>query len=256
MLEEFCKKNKIDFIDNSDLITGIDRTHITSESHKKLAEKVCALLKTKVRKAQSDKINFQSVVTENSNKTNLFILHSLNGDTLEFWGKDVSEFAIEKNIDCFMPKFPIRAESKYEKFDEILQTYLSSDKLNENSIVIAHSIGNAYFIRFCREHNFLPKVFVAVAPGAIYSYPLQRNDYIVEVKNQAYLKDVDFEYGKNFKNIFMLFSDEDDKNKEKFERFEKDFNAKPIYLKGYNHFDGYHRIYKIPELIDLLNDLI
>ncbi len=29
-----------------------------------------------------------------------------------------------------------------------------------------------------------------------------------------------------------------------------------MYLKGYNHFDGYHRIYKIPELNELLDKLI
>lgn len=54
----------------------------------------------------------------------------------------------------------------------------------------------------------------------------------------------------------MLYSDETDGNKEKFTRFEKDFHAKSVYLKGYNHFDGYHRIYKIPELLKLLNTLI
>ena len=54
----------------------------------------------------------------------------------------------------------------------------------------------------------------------------------------------------------MLYSDEADGYKEKFARFEKDFNAKSVYLKGYNHFDRYHRIYKIPELLELLNTLI
>lgn len=54
----------------------------------------------------------------------------------------------------------------------------------------------------------------------------------------------------------MLYSDEDDGNKEKFTRFEKDFNAKSMYLKGYNHFDGYHRIYRIPELLKLLDSLM
>ena len=63
-------------------------------------------------------------------------------------------------------------------------------------------------------------------------------------------------YASKFKNIYLLYSDEDDKNIEKFTRFNKDFNTKDMYLKGYNHFDGYHRIYQIPELIDLINTLI
>ena len=51
---------------------------------------------------------------------NIFILHSLNGDTLNMWGMDVKE----KFDDVYMPEFPIRAESRYEKFKEILFNYL------------------------------------------------------------------------------------------------------------------------------------
>ncbi len=189
-------------------------------------------------------------------KPNIFVLHSLNGDTLNYWGQDVKAYSTDKELDCFLPQFPIRADSSYEKFDEILSTYLNTNKLNENSIIIAHSIGNTYFIRFCREHNYLPKTYIAVAPGAVYNYPTTRTDYIVKVKEQANLKEKDFEYGKKLKDVYLFYSDENDGNKEKFERFEKDFNAKTTYLKGYNHFDGYHRIYKIPELIDLLEKLI
>lgn len=189
------------------------------------------------------------------NNQNIFILHSLNADTLEFWGQDVYKNFKDK-LNVFMPSFPIRAESSYEKFDSILVTYLKTKQLNENSIVICHSIGNPYFIRFCREHNFVPNNYIAVAPGAVYNFPTTRNDYIVKVKNQAYLKQADFNFASNFKNIYLLYSDEEDNNPAKFTRFSKDFNTKDIYLEGYNHFDGHHRIYQIPELIDLINTLI
>ena len=186
---------------------------------------------------------------------NIFIIHSLNGDTLEFWGQDIKQKFGDK-IAIFTPNFPIRAESSFEKFDKILFKYLKSNELNSETIVICHSIGNPYFIRFCREHNFVPNHYIAVAPGAVYDYPSSRNDYIVKVKNQAYLKAPDFEFGRNFKNIYLLYSDEDDNNIEKFTRFSNDFRAIDMYLKGYNHFDGYHRIYQIPELIELINKIM
>ena len=188
--------------------------------------------------------------------SNIFVLHSLNADTTKVWGQDVLDYATNKELDFHMPEFPIRAESSFGKFDEILSTYLQNKTLNKNSIVICHSIGNPYFIRFCREHNFVPKAYIAVAPGAVYEYPSTRNDYIVKVKKQAYLKPEDFEFGKKLKNVYCFYSDEDDGNLEKFTRFVSDFNAKEFYLKGYNHFDGYHRIYKIPELIKLLNEIV
>ena len=192
-----------------------------------------------------------------TNASNIFVLHSLNGDTLKMWGQDVKETFGQKEIDVIMPEFPIRADSKYEKFDEILSFYLENKQLNEKSIVIAHSIGNAYFIRFCKEHNYQPKAYVAVAPGAIYEYPTSRTDYIVEVKKQSYLKEDSLNYAKEMKSIkYCLYSDEDDNNLEKFTRFLNDTNSEGIYLKYYNHFDGYHRIYKIPELNDLINKLL
>ncbi len=190
-------------------------------------------------------------------KPNVFVLHSLNGDTLQGWGQDVKAYCTDKELDCSLPEFPIRAESSFEKFDEILSTYLDTSKLNNRSIVVCHSIGNPYFIRFCREHNFIPKHYVAVAPGAVYNYPTTRTDYIANTTRQANLKPEDFEFGRNhLKNVTLFYSDEDSNSPEKFLRFIADFNIKDVnYLKGYNHFDGYHRIYKIPELIMLLDSL-
>ena len=189
--------------------------------------------------------------------SNIFILHSLNGDTLQMWGKDVKEYFESKDINVIMPQFPIRAESRYEKFKEILEFYLDNGKLNSSSIIVAHSIGNAYFIRFCKEMSYMPKVYIAVAPGAVYEYPSNRTDYIVEVKKQAYVSQDAMKYVSNMESDkYIFYSDEDDNNKEKFTRFIEDTNSKGIYLKDYNHFDGYHNIQKIPELIELLNKVI
>lgn len=191
------------------------------------------------------------------NVSNIFILHSLNGDTLKMWGSDVKEVFGQKEIDVIMPEFPIRAESKYEKFRDILEYYFENGKLNNNSIVVAHSIGNAYFIRFCKEKNLIPKAYIAIAPGAVYDYPTNRTDYIVEVKKQSIVKADALDYIKNMNcDKYCIYSDEDDNNKEKFTRFINDTNAKEMYLKYYNHFDGYHNIYKIPELNELINNLL
>ncbi len=191
-------------------------------------------------------------------KKNIFVLHSLNGDTLKMWGGELQAYFSEKGIEVLMPQFPIRADSSYEKFDKILSSFLEHGKLNSNSIVVAHSIGNPYFIRFCRQHKFLPKAYVAVAPRLIYRDIdiVTRKDYMVEVARQAYTVKEDVAFVKKIKNKVCLYSDEEGTDPKVFENFLKDTGAKEVYLKGYNHFDGYHRIYKIPELIDVLNDLI
>jgi len=192
-----------------------------------------------------------------NNVPNIFILHSLNGDTLKMWGSNIKEEFGSKDIDVILPEFPIRDLSSYEKFNEILSYYLDKKQLNENTIVIAHSIGNPYFIRFCKEHNFSPKAYIAVAPKLIYKYPIDRNDYYTEIANKAYPTDDAIEYIRNINTIkHCLYSDEDDNNIEEFERFVNDTKAEGHYLKYYNHFDGYHRIYKIPELNEIINKII
>ncbi len=191
------------------------------------------------------------------NKSNIFVLHSLNGDTISIWGQDIKENFNKQSVEVFLPEFPIRADSSYEKFRDILKVYLDNKELNENSIVICHSIGNAYFIRFCKDMNYIPKAYIAVAPGAVYNIPSNRNDYIVKVKAQAYCKQEQLDFVKEkLETKYCLYSDEDEPKKEMFKKFIDDTNSIGIYLKYYNHFDGYHRIYKIPELTELINKIL
>ena len=191
------------------------------------------------------------------NTSNIFVLHSLNGDTLDAWGQDVKETFGEKEVVVTLPAFPIRGDSSYDKFDKILGFYLENHSLNENSIIVAHSIGNAYFVRFCKEHNYTPKAYIAVAPGLLYEAPIERTDYFASVAKQAYVTEEMLNYIKNMNSSkYCLYSDEEDKNIEKFTRFIKDTNSTGMYLEGYNHFDGLHRTYRIPELNDLINKLL
>lgn len=196
------------------------------------------------------------MVVRKNEKANVFILHSLNGDTLEFWGKTLKWHLTNEGVEVLMPEFPIREQSTFEKFDKILSYYLDNKILNENSIVVCHSVANPYFIKFCREHNFAANAFIAVAPGMLYEDLSTRADYVVEVKKQAYLTKKDFAYAPNLKNVYCLYSDEDDKPDDYFQRFVDAFNAKPMYLMGYDHFGGRHRIYYVPELHELIDDLI
>ncbi len=204
-------------------------------------------------------ITLKQEISENlpNNKTNIFVLHSLNGDTINIWGQDIKEYFNKQNIEVFLPKFPIRADSSYEKFKNILKVYFENSELNENSIVICHSIGNAYFIRFCKEMEYVPKAYIAVAPGAVYNTPSNRNDYTVKVKAQAYCNSEQLDFVKEkIKTKYCLYSDETEQKEKMFKRFIKETESTEMYLKYYNHFDGYHRIYKIPELTELVRNLL
>ncbi len=48
-LKEYCNRNNLIYIDNTDLETGVDGVHLTLESHKKLSNKLSKLIKQKCR---------------------------------------------------------------------------------------------------------------------------------------------------------------------------------------------------------------
>ena len=191
------------------------------------------------------------------NVPNIFVLHSLNGDTLKMWGQDIKERFGSQDIDVILPEFPIRAEFTYDKFNELLKPYLDNGILNKDTIVICHSIGNPYFMRFAKENNYVPNSYIAVAPGGVYEQRIDRTDYIVDIQKQSVLKQDVLDYIKNMNTIkYCIYSDQGEEHKELFERFIKDTGCIDMYLPYYNHFDGYHRIYKIPELNELINKLL
>ena len=48
LYENYCKENKIFYLNNNDLQTGIDGVHLTEESHKLLATKLAKMINNNV----------------------------------------------------------------------------------------------------------------------------------------------------------------------------------------------------------------
>lgn len=185
-------------------------------------------------------------------KSNIVILCGLNGETYNYWGKDIQqEFEVEREIKVHMPKLPIRKDWSYEAVEKVLLEYMAAGKLTSNSIVVAHSISNSNFLRFVREQKFYPKAFIMVAPNSVYPYELTRDDYVKDIapKNFNTKEDIVFAR-KNLKNLICVYSNEG--SDDRFKKLIKETGAKEVYLDGYFHFDNYHQIYKIPELNEII----
>ena len=90
-----------------------------------------------------------------------FIIHGFNGDTSYTFGPSLTSFLEEKGYKVFLPKLPIRLEASYEKWSKILDEY--KEYFNEETIVVAHSIGNPFFIRYLNNNNLKCKLYISVA---------------------------------------------------------------------------------------------
>ncbi|MFA6404517.1 MAG: leucine--tRNA ligase [Candidatus Paceibacterota bacterium] len=189
------------------------------------------------------------------NKTNAIILHGCPSNVERAmdpkrqtydkhwipWTKKQLEIA---GIETLVPLMPEPWHMSYEKWK------IEFDKLpiTENSILIGHSCGSAFLVRWLGETKKKVRMLVLVAPWKINS----NND---EFRNKFYTYTIDNEIKDKIKNIFIFTSDdEEDNGKKSVNIFRESLNAKVIELKKHGHYIyGDMKTEEFPELINLIS---
>lgn len=122
--------------------------------------------------------------------------------------------------------------------------------ITEETIVISHSIGNSFSIRFLTENNLKPFAYISLAGWA------EKFDVSDEIKDETYSAIPDKKYLKYIKeNIcrrISIYSNDDKVPYEVLENFSKDIDSKFIYIPDKQHFGTTSGIQELPELIDIL----
>ena len=78
---------------------------------------------------------------------NILLVHGFNGvPKVFYWLKEKL-----KEYEVIIPEFPPREGVIYETWNNILEKYKS--KINKDTIVVAHSIGNEFIIKYLYENN-------------------------------------------------------------------------------------------------------
>ena len=89
----------------------------------------------------------------------VFLVHGYNGITKLFeYFKDTLS---SKGFEVIMPIFPTQTDINQERFFAIFDKY--RDKINENTILIAHSIGNIMAMKYLCKNNLKVKGYVSLA---------------------------------------------------------------------------------------------
>ena len=92
---------------------------------------------------------------------NVFIIHSYNGNTANSFAPSIEKQCKENNIDYYFPLFPIKAEAKYDKWEQILDNY--KHILSKDSMIISHSIGCLFVPKYLAQNNITINTFISVA---------------------------------------------------------------------------------------------
>ncbi len=183
-----------------------------------------------------------------------FIIHGFNGDTTYTFGPSLKNFLEKLGYQVIMPNFPIRAEASYEKWSNILDNY--KDLFDSETIVVAHSIGNPFFIRFLFTNNLVCKLYISVAGFCdLFTVP-DRQDLTDAFVNFAVTPEV-IDYAKShILYRYSLYSNNDHvipfsilKN------YVKSLNSTPVYIEGVGHMGNRDNITRLPQVEEIISSL-
>ena len=179
---------------------------------------------------------------------NIFVIHSYNGDTAESFAPSIERFAEKNGTDYYFPVFPVRKEASFESWSEVMDQYRSL--INEETVIIAHSLGTLFVPRYIAKHQLKIKVYISVAGYMNYE---GRAD-LEEIMKNFYPSENDFaECGKLITYRYSLYSDHDRMNERaKLVRYAELLKSEQIMINGAGHFDPQSGIREIPELNEIL----
>lgn len=84
----------------------------------------------------------------NENTTNYLIIHGSFGSPFSNWFSWLSDFLTSEGKSVYVPQFPIGVGyQNYENWSNLLAYYDNLGLVNENTVIIAHSIAPVFMIR-------------------------------------------------------------------------------------------------------------
>lgn len=96
-------------------------------------------------------------------KNNYLIIHGSFSSPFSNWIPYLRENIASKGLDVYTPDFPSGVGfQNYENWSNLLDAYVTSNILNENTIIYAHSIAPIFIIRFLIEHKIKVKRLILV----------------------------------------------------------------------------------------------
>ena len=183
-----------------------------------------------------------------------FILHGFNGDTTNTFGPSLKRFLEQKGYNVIMPNFPIRSLATFNGWSDILDNY--KEYFNSETIVVAHSIGNPFFIRYIYNNKLTAKLYVSVA-GFCDLFRVEGredlNSAFIEFKvpNEAidYLKE-------NVPNRSSLYSDNDHVIPFNIlKSFIDKIESNPVFINGVGHMGNRNKITRLPQIEKIIDSI-
>lgn len=184
---------------------------------------------------------------------NIVCIHGYNGiPPIYHWIKNE---LIKRNYKVDMPKFPPKEGVKYSDWSKILED--SKIDIQEETIIVAHSIGNAFIMKQLANSPKKIKAFISLAGFADYFEVEGKEDLNRAIKDFT-VTDKEIEKFKDCTSQrYSIYSDNDHIVPfSVLEEYVKKIDATALFIKGIGHMGSKSGVEELPELLETVEKLI
>lgn len=184
-------------------------------------------------------------------KKNVLLIHGFNGIPKIFYYFQKELESQEYNV--IIPNFPTREEINISKYFKVFDKY--RDIMNENLIVVAHSIGNPMFIKYICKNNIHIGLYISLA-GFADSFYVEGKDVLnqvirpLKISNEEKCKNVNL-----IKEKYSIYSDNDHIVPFKILKdYTSVVDSKPVFISGIGHMRKKIGLEELPEVIKIIQE--
>lgn len=182
----------------------------------------------------------------------IFLIHGYNGVPLIF---QYFKSQLEKmGYKVVIPQFPTQQEICVKSFFKVFDE--NKKHLTNKSIVVAHSIGNAMFLKYISKHNTKIKAYVSLAGFAKSFTNKDKPTLNKVVRSSTLTKKQVCDCKKLIPKRYSIFSNNDHiVPQEILKNFAKEIDSKAILIKNIGHMGKKSGLQELPEVIEIIKSV-
>ena len=168
--------------------------------------------------------------------TNYLIIHGSFETPYNNWFPWLNQQLLNENKQVVVPYFPYGKDfQNFENWANLLDTYRKARVFNSNTVIIAHSIGCAFIVKYLLNRNMIVSKLILVAPFNNYIVDSGDYDYV----NKTFYSD-NLELVKDYVGeIICIYSDNDPYVKQEASKdFANKIEARKIIISNGGHLNS------------------
>ncbi len=181
----------------------------------------------------------------------VFIIHSFNNGTKDSFGQYLIDECSTLGVNVIFPQFPTGENANYSDWCRVLDKYLLEGLLNNDSIIVAHSLGAHFIPKYIAAKNIEINTFISCAGFINKTHKENAFDKIIDdfLPTKAQIeKDILL-----MKHRYAIYSDNDSiSSLKELTNYAERFEAEKIFVPNAGHFGPKSGIRELPEALEII----